>query len=311
MTLSLNWLGKRFFSKFDRCCAALADRCAGGTATTTHKKIILIPVGATFTPTNTMSKISMKLLRTLIGPLLATNACFVQAAEVDPFELVSRNVRLIGPEVSGLFKTAQGVRLNNDHILTAAHVVENLPSGSTLTVFNVVDQRKIGTATVLREGVKEVNDLALLAFTATNQFTRVLTPAHVCSGDTLPGELLVVAYENTFTKTHANMDDSFLTIAGDSPTYSKATQAFFSNGVSGAGVYSLEHSCLAGIISGYRPVCSDRGNTACGGHFGTEFTPASTIRQFLKSPAIHSTPAASSSATPQSSETTLALHKSM
>lgn len=188
--------------------------------------------------------------------------------------------------------------LDNDHILTAAHVVDEMPNGAVLTVSNAFGET-LGTATVLLAGAKQVNDLALLAFTRANELVRVVSPVSICSEDAKSGELLTVAYEKKATRTHASMDEAFVSY-DRGIAYSRATQAFFSNGVSGAGVYSMERLCLAGIISRQTSSQSIDPNDpnaitscldtlkfgvkdkACGSHFGTEFVPATTIRKFLQ-----------------------------
>ena len=238
-----------------------------------------------------MSMKRMNNFRILTTSLFATFACLVQAADVNHFDLMDRTVRLIGPELAGLHTRAHGMRLDNSHILTAAHVVEKMPGGSVLTVSNGTGQI-MGSATVLVAGEKEFNDLALLAFTPTNQFVRVATPVAICSEDARGGELLLVAYEDTAIQTHASMDSPFVSYS-QVAMYSRATQAFFSNGVSGAGVYSMEHLCLAGVISRQssigpgstpclRSLAHGVGDKPCGTYFGTEFVPATTIRKFLK-----------------------------
>lgn len=240
----------------------------------------------------------MKFSRTLIGSFLATVACFVQAADANIFEMERRTVHIRGTEKSGALARAHGMLLDNDHILTAAHVVENMPVGSVLTVSNEFGET-MGTATVLLAGMKDVNDLALLAFTRVDDSVRMVTPVSICSEETRSGELLVVAFEKTAVETHASMDQAFVTRT-QTATYSRATQAFFSNGVSGAGVYSTERLCLAGIISRQtsdqhidpsdpndRIPCLDTlrygvKDKACGSYFGTEFVPTSIIGKFLQ-----------------------------
>lgn len=202
---------------------------------------------------------------------------------------MSRTVR-----VKSSLSWGHGLMLNDGQILTAAHVVDKLDKQSELEILDL-HGRHVGKATILKVADRETTDLALLALKPVDpSMPQKFAILPVCKKNIVGGDPIFVAYENTGVITHASMDDVFIQLRG-SGDFSIATQAFFSNGVSGSGVYSMKDGCLAGVIS--RRSSTGLGNNsclktiakgltedkACGAYFGTEFVPAESIASFLRS----------------------------
>ena len=210
------------------------------------------------------------------------------AGDSDLGDAMSRTVKISGDKGWG-----HGLRIDQTHILTAAHVIDMEPNYQfEITNANSI---KLGTARLLKIGNRLGVDLALLEFVPTEPFyANIRTPVKVCQKNATPGEELAVAFENTVQRTHASLESGF-TVHEKGQVYSHATEAFFSRGVSGAGVYNVQPYCLAGVISKYEenstsPTGSCIGlnysgrqiTTACASEFGTVFVTADDIANFLK-----------------------------
>ena len=210
------------------------------------------------------------------------------AGDDSPFLPSLYTVRIVTPNGSW----GHGVRLDDHRILTAAHVVDEEADGASFKAFDL-HGREIGIATIAKIGSRRRPDLALLTygFDPTQMpWLRLRDHIRICEQDAAPGEKLGVAFGNVFHSTHASFD--FVTMSQQQAT-STATEAFFSRGVSGAGVYSTERSCLTGIVSqretweinsagcladaiGTKPRLE-----GCGVLIGTKYVVAAEIRAFL------------------------------
>lgn len=101
-------------------------------------------------------------------------------------------------------------------------------------------------------------------------------------------------YDATGINTHASYDAQAV---DQGKSYSEATEAYFSHGVSGAPVYQAETACLTGIISHYDISSGDGSDSCikndlnsarpfgsgCSATFRTKFVGPLLIRDFLKS----------------------------
>ncbi|HCX82804.1 MAG TPA: hypothetical protein DHV01_14560 [Rhodoferax sp.] len=183
-----------------------------------------------------------------------------------------------------------GVRIDANHILTAAHVVDESAEGTQFTLLDT-SARDAGLAMVEKIGHRKLVDLALLRITKDDFNTEVSAPLKVCKDNVKPGTPLFVFYENRGQHTHASADQPQWHLGVESATM---TEAFFSHGVSGAAVFDVEKNCLAGIVSQQRLTNSDTAEQcltdtvnkkpllkACSLLIGTVFVPALDIGTFL------------------------------
>lgn len=219
----------------------------------------------------------------VLGMTLMASLAF---AESQPLVIpIQRTVRITTP--SGHW--AQGVLINGDRVLTAAHVVESAKADA---IFFVDSLRFRGAkATVLRRGNMAQVDLALLGLQNGQSIPTISVPEiEICRNASKVGDQLEVAFDNQSSITHASAD--FLSIY-HGQVASTATEAFFSHGVSGAGVYAENGLCLVGIISHQELTSGSNGclkndldmkptTTGCSARIGTVFVGTDDIRKFLQ-----------------------------
>lgn len=210
------------------------------------------------------------------------------AQDISPVSVMGsgNTVRITDPQNGW----GHGIRIDANHILTAAHVVDAFPDG---TAFTLVDTsaRHAGLAVVEKMGNRKSVDLALLRITKDDFNMDIATQLKVCKDNVKPGATLFVQYENYGQTTHASADQSQWFHGVENATM---TEAFFSHGVSGAAVFDVERNCLAGIVSQQKLTKSDAAEhcltdtvndkpilKACSLLIGTVFVPALDIRAFL------------------------------
>ncbi|GEM_PF-5939179 len=226
----------------------------------------------------------VRLIAVFVASLVFVSSCF--AGSNEPFFPVNNVVRIVSPHGWG-----QGVLLGQHRILTAAHVVD---TEGKRAKFSILDKfgRKLGSATVEKAGQRGNVDLALLTLNLSENAPSVdAITISVCKENAVPGEELEVAADATQYSTHASSD---YVEAYKNHEYSTATEAFFSHGTSGAGVYSKAHRCLVGIVSRQDSwggadiqgclsdlVKEQPRDKVCKVKFGTEFVAAEDIRKFL------------------------------
>lgn len=218
----------------------------------------------------------------LLGPIVAASA---DTNQVPPVDMSSRIARIEGSQFWG-----HGVILDSHHILTAAHVVDTDAQGYEFAIKNVMGF-ELGKAHILKIGNRRDVDLAVLEFSSVlKPLIGSLGPAPVCEKNEPAGSDVAVAFGSKTQWTHTSHD---FVVYEKGTAYSNAVEAFLSHGVSGAGVYSVQLSCLAGIVSlqmgnsmdGATCISDDVNkipkDAACLSRLGSVFVPASDLRKFL------------------------------
>jgi len=154
-------------------------------------------------------------------------------------------LKIVG-EMSGARTVGGGVWLGDGYVLTAAHIIDELPKTAKIQV--IVDSFSVSVQPVL-VGRRNGDDLAVLKIDDAISTERLQkTPsAKICTQLERVGErLLVKAYDADYV-TYASPDGQVF-YRGES--WSTATTTLASPGVSGSPVYNLRNGCLAGIMSG-------------------------------------------------------------
>lgn len=145
-----------------------------------------------------------------------------------------------------------GVWLGNGQVLTAMHLFRGLKVGDSVEV--IIHGKKL-IATPLFPGDLGDEDLALLQVPIASlpDGLRSLPGPKVCTRNEQPSNRLYVVGYDTSYHTYASPDSQ---IRYQKQTWSNATTALFSHGVSGSAVYDQDSGCLAGIISRFESVPS-------------------------------------------------------
>lgn len=178
--------------------------------------------------------------------LLSLNLAAAEAAPVNADEVLAaasfhRVKVLVGTPEHGVF--GSGVWLGNGKVLTANHLFFGYKKGDPIHV--VIDRQTVA-ASVRAQGDLQSADLALLdLIPSSTPVTSWQGPAICTSPVPVGAPLQVISYDHDFN-TYASPEAA---VFHQRASWSEATTATFSPGVSGSPVFDPSTGCLAGIIS--------------------------------------------------------------